>query len=37
MQKVTGIGGIFFKSKNPELTRNWYARHLGLQTDEYGT
>ncbi len=34
---VTGIGGIFFKSKDPEKLREWYHRHLGLNTDKYGT
>jgi len=37
MKKVTGIGGIFFKCKNPEKVKVWYKAHLGLQTDEYGT
>lgn len=37
MKKVTGIGGIFFKTKNPEIIRDWYSKHLGLQTDEYGS
>jgi hypothetical protein len=36
-KRVTGIGGIFFKCKDPKATRQWYAEHLGLQTDEYGT
>jgi predicted enzyme related to lactoylglutathione lyase len=36
-QKVTGIGGVFFKSENPKATKEWYATHLGLPTDEYGT
>lgn len=37
MKKVTGIGGIFFKSDNPESSREWYAKHLGLNTNEYGS
>jgi predicted enzyme related to lactoylglutathione lyase len=37
MKKVTSIGGIFFKCKNPALVREWYSRHLGFNTDEYGT
>ncbi len=37
MRKVTGIGGIFFKCKNPEKMKEWYSKNLGLQTDEYGT
>lgn len=36
MKKVTGIGGIFFKSKDPKATTAWYAKHLGLQTNPYG-
>jgi len=37
MKKVTGVGGIFFKSKDPEKLKEWYSTHLGFQTDEYGT
>jgi predicted enzyme related to lactoylglutathione lyase len=37
MKKVTGIGGIFFKCKDPEKIKQWYSKNLGLQTDEYGT
>ena len=36
LKKVTGIGGIFFKCKNPKLMREWYSTHLGLQTNQYG-
>lgn len=36
-KKVTGIGGIFIKSDNPEKMKNWYAKHLGLVVNEYGT
>ena len=28
--KVTGVGGIFFKTKDPEKTKEWYAKNLGL-------
>jgi len=35
--KVTGIGGIFFKSENPAKTREWYAKNLGLAITEYGS
>lgn len=35
--KVVGIGGIFFKSKDPNSTKDWYQNHLGLKTDEYGS
>lgn len=37
MKKVTGIGGIFFKCKNPDKIKEWYNKHLGLNTDKYGT
>ena len=36
-KRVTGIGGIFFKVENPDQTKQWYAKHLGLQVDNYGT
>lgn len=35
--KVTGIGGIFFFSDDPEKTREWYSKNLGLETNEYGS
>jgi predicted enzyme related to lactoylglutathione lyase len=34
MKRVTGIGGIFFKSDDPEKLYRWYADHLGIQRDE---
>lgn len=37
MKRVTAIGGIFVKCHNPEAQRDWYRRHLGLNTDQYGT
>lgn len=35
-KKVTGIGGIFFKCKDPKKMREWYSIHLGLKTNDYG-
>ncbi len=35
-KKVTGIGGIFFKSKDPGKIKQWYKENLGLATNEYG-
>ncbi len=32
MAKVTGIGGVFFKTEDPEALTRWYAEHLGLVT-----
>lgn len=37
MKKVTGVGGVFFKSTDPKKSRNWYAKHLGFDTNEYGS
>jgi predicted enzyme related to lactoylglutathione lyase len=37
MKKVTGIGGIFFKSDDPEKIKKWYHDHLGLVVDAYGS
>lgn len=37
MKKVTGIGGIFFKCKDPEKINEWYKNHLGFNTTPYGT
>lgn len=35
--KVTGIGGIFFYTENPENTRNWYAENLGIEVNDWGS
>lgn len=32
-----GLGGVFFRSSDPDATRKWYAQHLGLVIDEFGT
>jgi predicted enzyme related to lactoylglutathione lyase len=29
-KRVTGIGGIFFKSENPKAIKEWYSKHLGV-------
>ncbi|MGD1944806.1 MAG: VOC family protein [Croceivirga sp.] len=34
--RVTGLGGFFFKTKNPDKIKNWYKTHLGIPTDRYG-
>lgn len=36
-KRVTALGGIFVKCDNPEATRAWYNKHLGFNTDDYGT
>lgn len=35
-KKVTGIGGIFFKSENPAKLKDWYQKNLGLNINQYG-
>lgn len=35
-KKVTGIGGIFFKCKEPKKVREWYQKNLGINTNQYG-
>jgi predicted enzyme related to lactoylglutathione lyase len=37
MKRVTGIGGIFFKCKDPSTMNEWYKTHLGFNTTPYGT
>lgn len=34
--RVTGLGGFLFKTKDPEAIKTWYKNHLGLNTDQYG-
>jgi len=36
MARVTGIGGVFFKSRDPKALTAWYAEHLGVQLNEWG-
>ncbi|MFD1257706.1 VOC family protein [Mucilaginibacter terrae] len=37
LKKVTGIGGVFFKCKDPKAINEWYKLHLGFDTTPYGT
>lgn len=36
MKRVTGIGGIFFKSKDPKALAEWYRVHLGVPIENWG-
>jgi len=36
MRRVTGIGGIFFKAKDPKALQAWYKKHLGIDVQEWG-
>ena len=37
MKRITAIGGIFFKCKDPAKIKEWYQAHLGFGTEQYGT
>jgi predicted enzyme related to lactoylglutathione lyase len=36
MKRVTGIGGIFFKARDPVALRGWYQKHLGVDVQDWG-
>ena len=36
MKRVTGIGGIFFKARDPAALLAWYKKHLGIDVQEWG-
>lgn len=36
MKRVTGIGGIFFKAKDPKALGEWYRKHLGIEVEDWG-
>jgi predicted enzyme related to lactoylglutathione lyase len=36
MKRVTGLGGIFFKSRDAKRLHRWYSRHLGIAVTEWG-
>jgi predicted enzyme related to lactoylglutathione lyase len=36
MKRVTGLGGLFFKSKDPKSLYEWYEKHLGIQREHHG-
>ena len=35
-KRVTGIGGLFFKTEDLGATKDWYKKHLGFNTDDWG-
>jgi predicted enzyme related to lactoylglutathione lyase len=40
MERVLGVGGVFFKARNPKALAEWYAKHLGVPFEDrqtYGT
>lgn len=36
MKRVTGVGGIFFKAKDPKALAAWYKTHLGVDVQDWG-
>jgi predicted enzyme related to lactoylglutathione lyase len=37
MKRVTGLGGIFFKAKDPKALYEWYRQHLGIESNPDGS
>jgi len=37
MKRVTGLGGIFFKAKDPKALYEWYRKHLGIESAPDGS
>lgn len=35
-KRVTGLGGVFFKARNPEAVKEWYQKHLHIESGEHG-
>jgi predicted enzyme related to lactoylglutathione lyase len=36
VERVLGLGGVFFRARDPERLRAWYAEHLGVELEDYG-
>ena len=36
MERVTGLGGLFFKAEDPEALYAWYEKHLGIKRGPEG-
>ncbi len=36
MRRVSGIGGVFFKARDPKALGEWYRRHLGIDVQDWG-
>jgi predicted enzyme related to lactoylglutathione lyase len=36
-ERVAGIGGVFFRARDPDALRAWYAERLGIEMEEFGT
>jgi predicted enzyme related to lactoylglutathione lyase len=36
MARVTGIGGVFLRARDPKSLSAWYVKHLGITLSDYG-
>lgn len=36
MERVSGIGGVFLRAREPEVLAAWYAEHLGIEVEAWG-
>jgi predicted enzyme related to lactoylglutathione lyase len=36
VERVVGIGGVFFRAKDPDALRAWYGEHLGIDVQDWG-
>ncbi len=36
VEKVLGLGGVFFKARDPQALADWYRTHLGLDAKDFG-
>lgn len=36
-ERVQGIGGVFFRARDPEALKRWYGEHLGIDLEDFGT
>jgi predicted enzyme related to lactoylglutathione lyase len=36
MERVTGVGGLFFRAREPKALLDWYAEHLGVPVQDDG-
>jgi glyoxylase I family protein len=34
VERVTGIGGVFFRARDPETLKRWYEEHLGVKAPQ---
>jgi predicted enzyme related to lactoylglutathione lyase len=36
VERIEGIGGVFFRARDPQALREWYARVLGIELTDFG-